>query len=168
MININCNKLLHTDIIQKNNIEYENIPLDEDYLFMVNYLSHCQTVSTICRPLYHWIRREGKKSGVASRPDNIIGIYNNAHLETESFFKSSQTAARVMYHSYYFLALKYLNEIEDYHDCGRSLDVLMNNPSVRLSFKYHKPSSVGEFIMMNLLRLRLYRLFNFLHHHFSQ
>ena len=36
MIHINCNKLLKTDIIRRNKIRYKEIPVNEDYMFMVD------------------------------------------------------------------------------------------------------------------------------------
>ena len=168
MININCNKLLHTGIIRDHRLRYDNVSVEEDYLFMVEYLKHCHSLTTICKPLYHWKHLEGKKSGVSSCPDDIVDIYNKAHVLTAGFFNSTDTAARVMYPSYYFLALKFYDDMSDRSVRNQRLNLLMGNSLVKKSFKSHKPVSAGEFTMMTLLRLRCFSLFHFFHKRFRQ
>lgn len=168
MININCNKLLHTEIIRERGIRYPDVPVEEDYLFMVDYLGHCRSIATIEKPLYHWKRREGQMTGVSSIPDNLVEIYNEAHSKTEAFFNNAKTAARVMYNSYYFLALKYFIGMTSGNDRRLALNKMFENPWVRLSFGAHRPESAGEFVMLSLLRMRCYRLFFFLHRRLSR
>ena len=168
MININCNKLLHTEIIREWGIRYPDVPVEEDYIFMVDYLSHCSSVATIGKPLYHWKRREGQMTGVTSLPSNILDIYNDAHAKTAAFFNNTMTAARIMYNSYYYLALKYFIDMTTGNEQRRALNRIMGNPLVKLSFCAHRPVSTGEFVMMSLLRMRCYRLFFFLHRRLSK
>lgn len=168
MININCNKLLHTHIIQENRLRYEDVSVEEDYLFMLEYLKHCHSLTTVCKPLYHWKHQEGKKSGVSSCPEDIVEVYNKAHLLTADFFNDPNTAAKIMYPSYYFLALKYYDDISDRHKRNLRLNLLMGNSLVKKSFHSHKPVSAGESAMMTLLKLRCYSLFLFFHKRLKQ
>ena len=71
IININCNKLLKAEVIQKNKLQYPLYPVNEDYIFMLNYLLHSQSICTITKPLYHWNRVIGQSTGVSSIPNNL-------------------------------------------------------------------------------------------------
>lgn len=163
MININCNKLLQSSIIKEHNLSFSRVPINEDYLFMVDYMEHCHSLRTICKPLYHWQRVNEKKTGLSSLPDNIMEIYNEAHIKTMTFFQSKQIAGKVMYFSYYFLILKYYNEVHDKTLRDNYLKDLMRNSYVQDSFKSHHPSSYGELLMNTLLRTNCFRTFHLLH-----
>lgn len=163
MININCNKLLHSSIIKEHNLSYPDVPINEDYLFMVEYLEHCHNLKTVIKPLYHWQRICGKQTGVSSRPDNLVEIYNEAHIKTKKYFNSEQIAGRIMYYSYYFLVLKYCDEIHVQITRNQYLNQLMSNSLVKKAFFYHHPTSIGEYILIALLRFRCFRTFSFIH-----
>src|SRR5699024_414016 len=48
-----CNKLYRTDLIKKNNIQFQiDVQLGEDLLFNLDYLNTCQTIHVIQEPLY--------------------------------------------------------------------------------------------------------------------
>lgn len=169
-MNINCNKLLHKDIIDRFSLQYKPYPVNEDFIFMLEYLQHCQTFYVAEKATYHWIRVENNQTGVDSLPDNILDIYNESHFLLRQFFGTqSQIGDQVMYFSYEILVIQYLQAISD----GRMLpaqgkallDKCHNNQWVIASLKAHKPQSIGESVFYRLLYLGWYRLYWFLRNH---
>jgi glycosyltransferase involved in cell wall biosynthesis len=159
MIHLNCNKLLHSDIVQQYRIRYSDIPINEDYDFMLRYLEHCQSIKTIPAALYHWTRITGKETGASTFSFDYVNLYNDAHLLTARYFGNRILAGQIMFHSYYWLILKYLQQIKNKNADYRDLDVLMKNVLLKEAFQFHKPVSRGEALMNSLLTHRSYRLF---------
>lgn len=166
MININCNKLLHLDIIRKNNLKYKTQPVNEDYMFMLSYLQHAQNIITIAKPLYHWVRMEGRKSGVDSIPDNLLELYNDAHQETRKFFVNDHIADQCLYYSYNFLILKYFAALEEGNlmkdDFEQKLNAYHNNSLVKASYAAYHPQSKGEWIMHSLQKYGWFKTYYWL------
>lgn len=166
MININCNKLLKASIIFNNNISYKNIPINEDYMFMVEYLSHSNSICTIQKHLYHWNRTIGIKTGVDSLPSNVISIYNNAHLLTVNFFQDEIIANRILYFSYEIIIYKYLKIIESCSANSKQIYLklrhLYANKYVKNSISSHKPKSIGEYITYLPIKWGLFRVLYFM------
>lgn len=159
MIHINCNKLLHADIIRNYDIRFQAIPINEDYVFMLDYLEHSQSIKTIPTPLYHWIRVKGKASGLSSFTFDQVNIYNDAHLLTSRYFNDKMIAGQIMYYSYYWQVLKYVEHIERGDAHFHDLALLMENDLLKESFSLHEPSSRGEKVLLFLLKHKLYRSF---------
>ena len=159
MIHINCNKLLHADIIRNHHIRYPDIPVNEDFVFMLHYLEHCRSVKTIPTPLYHWTRTLGKKSSLSAFSFDQIKIINDAHLLTSRYFNDPTLAAQIMYYSYYWQILKYVEHLEKKEIGVHDLDTLMQNDLLKESFRLHAASSRGEKVMNYLLTHKFYRLF---------
>ena len=159
MININCNKLLKTDIILRHRLRYPAYSVNEDYIFMLRYLEFCTSLITITRPLYHWTHICGKKSSLSSFSLDQIHIYNEAHLMTTAFFQDPVPAGKIFFYSYYWQILKSVKHIKMGDAHFRDLSVLMKNPLLKESFKLHSASSLGERIMLGLLSLKFYRTF---------
>lgn len=143
MIHINCNKLLNLSIIKDFHIIYENYPVNEDYIFMTNYILHAKSICTISRPLYHWNLIMGKKTGVCSLPDNLLSVYNKSHLLTREFFQNNQIADRILYYSYYFVVLKFLSNLSN-EELTIKLRDFFKNPLVKASYNAYRPTSLGE------------------------
>ena len=164
MIHINCNKLLKTDIIRKNKIRYKVIPVNEDYMFMLEYLMCADSLCTIQTSTYHWNRVRNKQTGVSSLPENLLQIYTEAHLLTRIFFNDNMIADTIMYHTYYLIILKYLSAIEKgaigKEDGGKQLRDLMNDKLVLSSFQTRKNVAWGERVMNTLLKNHCFSLFN--------
>ena len=169
MININCNKLLHLDIIRKNNLQYKNQPVNEDYMFMLSYLKHAQSISTIVKPLYHWVRMEGQKSGVDSMPDNLLELYNDAHKETRKFFVNDHIADMCLYYSYNYLVLKYFAAFEKGNMIKaifeQKLNAYHHNSLVKASYVAYHPKSKGEWIMHSLQKYGWFKTYYWLKCH---
>lgn len=163
MIHINCNKLLKTDIIRRNKIRYKEIPVNEDYMFMLEYLMFADSMCTVESPTYHWNRVINHETGVSSMPENLLQIYTNAHLLTRKFFVDEKVADSIMYYTYYFVALKYMSAIEkgvlSKKDGTEKLNFLMNNKLVLASFDTRKNAAWGETVMNALLRWHLFDVF---------
>lgn len=163
MIHINCNKLLKIDIIRRNEIRYKEIPVNEDYMFMLEYLMCADSICTVESPTYHWNRIANHETGVSSMPENLLQIYINAHLLTRRFFVDEKVADSTMYYTYYFVALKYLSAIEkgvlSKKDGTDKLNFLMNNKLVLASFDTRKNAAWGEIVMNTLLKWHLFYVF---------
>ena len=56
-----------------------------------------------------------------------VNLYNDAHLLTARYFGNRILAGQIMFHSYYWLILKYLQQIKNKNADYRDLDVLMKN-----------------------------------------
>lgn len=143
MININCNKLLKAEMIQKNRLQYPHYPVNEDYIFMVNYLLHSQSICTITQPLYHWNRVFGQSTGVSSIPNNLLSIYNEAHLLTRRFFQDDFIADNIIYYSYYFIILKYLTNLSK-KESTKKLKEFHKNALVKAAYDAHCSTNHGE------------------------
>lgn len=165
MININCNKLLKADIIQKNKLQYPIYPVNEDYIFMVNYLLQSQSICTITKPLYHWNRVINQSTGVNSIPNNILSIYNEAHLLTRRFFKNDSIADNIIYYSYYFIVLKYLSNLSK-KESATKLKEFHQNSLVKASYNAYHPQSFGEKLLHGLQKKGMfqcyYKLYQFI------
>ncbi|MBQ3555526.1 MAG: glycosyltransferase family 2 protein [Bacteroidales bacterium] len=166
MININCNKLLNTQIIKDNNIRYSRYPINEDYIFMIQYLMQSKSICAIEKPLYHWIRVENHITGINSIPENMLNIFNEAHLLTRNFFKNNDFADVVLYYSYQFIVLKYLNCLAKGNMTKQialaKLKALNQNVLVRASYAAYKPKSLGDRIMHTLQDAGWYRCYYYL------
>lgn len=169
MININCNKLLHLDIIRKNNLKYKAQPVNEDYMFMLSYLQHAQSVATINCPLYHWNRVEGIKSGVDSMPDNLLELYNEAHQRTRYFFCNDEVADKCLYYSYNYIVLKYFTAYSEGHMSRDMMDRKLNefhqNNYVKDAYAAYHPQSKGEWIMHSLQKYGWFKTYYWLKSH---
>lgn len=169
MVNINCNKLLRLDIIRNNDLNYKPQPVNEDYMFMLSYLHRAESVTTVLKPLYHWVRIEGKKTGVDSMPENLLELYNEAHRATESYFGNGKTADLCLYYSYNYLVLKYVKAFEEgglaKEELKRKLDTFHHNLLVIRSYAAYQPKSRGEWLIHTLLKNGHFGLYRWLKKH---
>lgn len=164
-MHINCNKLLRKDIIDQHHLRYKSYPVNEDFIFMMEYLLHCKSLYVVEKATYHWIRVENQQSGVESIPDNLIEIYNEAHELLRMFFDPDiKVSDEIMYYSYELVALKYLRAIKrGFLSKPKGDDKLKsfhNNNWVKKSFSAYHPKSLGEGLYYWLLRLGLYRIYS--------
>lgn len=156
------NKLFKRSVIEENNIRFKHIPVNEDYIFVLEYLTNATSINVIDRALYHWIRIIDNVSGVKSIPDNLHAIYNESHLATRKFLTNDSAADRIAYFSYEMIIYKYYEAIR----MGRiskqyafnKIDELVHNSLVRDSYKSYKPKSKGETLLYILMRAGLYKV----------
>ncbi|WP_308744345.1 glycosyltransferase family A protein [uncultured Bacteroides sp.] len=169
MININCNKLLKSSIIRKYNLQYNLISVNEDFYFMLEYLSVANNICTISSASYHWIRVQNRQSGVDSLPDGLLEIYTKAHDNIISFFHNEKLADELMYYSYYFIVLKYCKAIVNggiKRKIGfEKLKGVMNDRYVKAAFNTRLNASKGEKLMNFLLKNNFFQLFIALNKH---
>lgn len=167
IMHMNWNKLFKREIIEQNHIRYRSFPINEDFIFMLQYLLHCKCLYVVEKATYHWIRVENQQSGVESVPDNLIEIYNEAHQLLRQFFVPANCIAdEIMYYSYELVLLKYMRAIKRgallQKDGADKLKEFHNNDLVKLSFAAHHPKSLGECFYFWLLRLGLYKVYSLL------
>ena len=172
LVHMNWNKMFHTDIIAKNNIRYHKYPINEDYIFVLDYLKYVKRISTIAKSLYHWKRYDGRISGVDSIPQNILSIYNESHVLTRAFFNNNTISDRISYLSYNMLVNKYLRFAEKgiitRNDAIRFLKRMYENKLVKAAYDAYRPSTKGEWFLYQTEKRGLYQLRYFLHKIISQ
>lgn len=168
MMHINCNKLLRKDIIDNFNLRYKPYIVNEDFIFMMEYLLHCKNLYVVAKATYHWIRVDNVQSGVESLPENTLGIYNQAHDLLRQFFACNiRIADEIMFFSYELVALKCLRLIQG-EDKTKSmlaeqvLVELMRNEKVKASYKAYKPVSFVDNVQHRLLMSQHYKVYRLL------
>ena len=162
-IHINCNKLLKKSIVDANQIRYKPIPVNEDYMFMVEYLKHANTVYACENMTYHWVREDGRTTGVNSLPDNLIDIYIQAYDDTNVLFCNKELLNDIFYFTFEFVCRKYLiaekSGCISKQTCYRELQRMFRLPQVKQSWNYHKCNSLGEYLMHVLPKYRLWGIY---------
>lgn len=162
-IHINCNKLLKKSIIDQYNLRYSSIPVNEDYMFMVEYLKHANTIFATNNVTYHWIRIQGNTTGVDSMPQNLLEIYLNAYDQTAILFRDKILVNRIFYYTFDFIVRKYLTAEKkgsiSKHESRKILSYMFTLPQVKSSLSAHQPAGMGERLMMLLLRWRLFGIY---------
>ena len=160
------NKIFRRDIIQAHKIRYKPYPVNEDFIFVLEYLNHVKSISLINKPLYHWRRPANKVTGVNSLPDNLLEIYNHSHLLTRRFFKNDTIADRIAYFSYELLVYKYYEAMEENRISKSELKCRLTefaaNHLVKTSYKAYKPESRGEKVFHWLINRKLFNVHYFL------
>lgn len=164
-MHMNWNKLFRREIIEQYHLRYKPYPINEDFIFMLEYLLHCKSLYVIEKATYHWVRVENQQSGVESVPGNLIEIYNEAHQLLQQFFTPAHRIAdEIMYYSYELVALKYMRAIrrgfQTKVEGADNLKAFHNNIFVKMSFASHHPKSLGEGLYYWLLRLGLYHIYS--------
>lgn len=171
MINCCWNKLFHTSIINNHSLCFRNYPINEDYLFVLDYLSHCQSIKTVSIPLYHWIRIEGLRTGVDSMPSNLLEIYNISQQRTRAFFNDDKLGDVTHYYSYCLIVLKYFKAYKQglltNKDLNERLRSFHHNKYVCAAFDAYKPKTKGEYCMHLLLKRGFFHLYYYVYSHFG-
>lgn len=148
LMHINCNKLFDLAIIQKQNIRYKHYPINEDFIFIMEYLLKTKSISIMSCPLYHWIRKEGVMSGVESLPSNILDIYEESHSLLVKYIQDESIADCIAYRSYELIVYKYFQQYESSkisrQKCFDSLLKLHNSSLVDRAFSSYRPVSTIE------------------------
>lgn len=161
-MHMNWNKLFRKDIIIKHNIKYKPYPVNEDYIFLMEYIKHCKSLCSISNPLYHWNRVIGALSGVRSTPLNIMEIYNEGHILTREFFKSDFIGDRILYQSYCLLVHKYFKLMHERHisisDGFEFLERFHKNHLVKESYRAYRPTRPIETLFYILQKIGWFRL----------
>ena len=160
------NKLFKSRIISDNNIRFSGIPVNEDYIFVMEYLRHVESISIINVPLYHWIRVDEKETGVNSIPDNLLEIYNKSHILTREFFKENCVADWIAYFSYELIIYKYYHAIRigrlSKQEAFEKIKECIRNSLVKDAYKVYKPKTKGDALLHALMKARLYKLHYFI------
>lgn len=162
MVHINCNKLLKRKIIEDNNIRYKHFPVNEDYIFMLEYLLCSGSLCTVSCPLYHWTRTIGNSTLVNSVPENILEIYNESHVLTYRFFNNKIISDKVLYRSYELLVDKLFKALDDGSMDSFSvfglLDVFHKNRLVKDAYEAYSPQSILEYVVFVLQKYGFFRV----------
>lgn len=161
-VHICCNKLFRRLIIMNNRIRFKGYPVNEDYVFVMEYLNYAKSISVLEVPLYHWIRVEGQETGVNSMPVNLLEIYNESHIQTELFFDNRSIADQIAYYSYELIVYKYYQAYRAGRISKRELRLKLNefhhNKLVCRAYQSYKPSTKGERILYRLVKRGWFRI----------
>lgn len=157
-----CNKLFRREIIEMHHIRFEHYPVNEDYVFTLSFIQYADSVLVIDKPLYHWIRVEGKATGVKSIPDILLDIYNISHRQCRTFFKDNVIADKIAYYSYEMIVYKYYEAIRtgriSKQEAFVKLDEFVHNDLVNDAYKAYSPTAKGEWILYSLMKIGLYKI----------
>ncbi len=150
------NKLFKKRIISDNGLRFRRFPVNEDYIFVMEYLKHAKSISIIDAPLYHWIRVDKRETGVNSVPDNLLEIYNRAQQLTRDFFNDHEAADRIAYYSYELIIYKYYycyrNARISRAELMAKLKEFHKNVFVAQAYEAYIPSTKGERILYQLAK----------------
>lgn len=162
IMHINCNKLYDMSVIRKYNLRYKFFPVNEDFIFVMEYLLHTSTVAFIPKPLYHWIRTEGIMTSVHSIPQNILQIYEYSHLLLSEYLHNEKIADRIAYRSYELLIYKYLELYKKQYisksECFKLLNELHQSKMTKRAFTSYCPITPVEKIIYIFNKMGLFHL----------
>lgn len=158
------NKLFRMEVIRQYKIRYNSYPVNEDFIFVLDYMRYTRTVTILPKALYHWVRVEGNLSAVESIPENIVQIYEQSHCLLAQYLKSEILADKIVYFTYELIIYKYLKlysqGVISSSECYKSLAKLHLSQMVRRSFKAYKPTTRAEKVFFMLNKHGLFRITN--------
>lgn len=150
------NKLFRRSIIETYNLRFRQIPVNEDFSFVMDYILYAQSIYIIDKPLYHWRHIIGKTSGVDSIPKNLLKIYNDSHEQLRLFFEDKSIADVIAYCSYELIIYKYYHayKIEQLSnvELKKRLSDFHRNNLIKQSYKSHQPATLGERLLHTLAK----------------
>lgn len=162
-IHINCNKLLKRSIIEDNQIRYTPIPVNEDYMFMIEYLKHANSLFAISEVTYHWLHVENVRTGVDSIPANLLDIYLDAQTKTYPLFNDSSLVDQVFYYTFEIVARKYMiaakQNVISKEECRSQLNRMFCTSGVKKAWNSHRSKTKGEWLSSVLLKYRFFNLY---------
>lgn len=162
-IHINCNKLLKRSIIEDYHIRYTPIPVNEDYMFMLEYLKHANTIYAVSDVTYHWIHVEGIRTGVDSIPANLIDIYLDALEKTYTLFKEASQVDQIFYFTFELVARKYMiaanQSVISKEECLTQLKRMFSATGVKKAWSSHRSKTKGEWLSSVLLKYQFFNLY---------
>lgn len=164
IMHMNWNKLFKKELIDIFSIRYKPYPVNEDFIFMMEYLLHCKNLYVVGKATYHWVRVENIRSGVESLPKNTLDIYRQSHELLRRFFTCDESIAdEIMYYSYELIIIKCLKTIKNIGPCNLEARYVLReidkSDLVKHSFLSHRTSSIGEMFSCLMLRLKLYKVY---------
>lgn len=162
IMHINCNKLYDMSIIRKYNLRYKSFLVNEDFIFVMEYLLHISTIAFVPKLLYHWIRTENTMTAVQSIPQNILQIYEYAHQLLSQYLHNEKIADRIAYRSYELIIYKYLDLYKKRYisksECFKLLKELHQNKMVKRAFTNYNPVALIEKIIYIVNKTGLFYL----------
>lgn len=153
IMNSPCNKLFRLDIIRDNKLEFPDVKVLEDILFVFEYLKRCSSVEFKAIPLYNYYHRGGSQS--MSYGAQIYDNYMMLQQKMYGWFDKSleDFVDRFVYPQFLFVTLRFLSV--DELSIPRSY---ICKSLIRKAFNAHKCSSLGEKVLHNLIKFRMLRL----------
>lgn len=162
IMHMNWNKLFDVGIIKKYNIRYKSYPINEDFIFTLDYLMHCKTIIFLNDCTYHWIRRDGVYSGVLSIPYNIIPIYEESHELLSEYLQDTKVTDRIMYKSYEIIVYKlfyaYKDKMISKETCFSLLNKMYTSNLANRTFRLEYATSLFTKIICLLHKIGWFKL----------
>ena len=167
LLNSVWNKMFIADVIKLNNIKFKDIPLGEDTIFVLNYISKIKKISIINKPLYNYLN---------CNSESLSKRYNkNLYYYYKSIFDSIKRLAEVNdlktdeyyqeYYSSYFKAMlavldNTLNELnkDSFYKKIRYNTKIINDNDFKRSIKYADLEDYNKYYLL-ALKSRSYIVF---------
>lgn len=163
------NKLYRRCIIAENNLCFEPYPINEDFIFTLNYLKFARSILAVNETPYHWINRENESTGVDSLPNNYVQILNNSHILLRFILEEDRIADVIAYLSYELTVYKYFQCYKNRlipKDCLKiRLLELRANHLFRQSCNTFKPVSLGHKLTHFLIKRGWFKLHYIITHY---
>lgn len=154
IMHINCNKLFTLSIIRDNEIKYNRYKVNEDFIFILEYLLRSQSVMFVNKALYHWIHVNGQQTALSILPPNVLEIYEHSHRLLAKYLKNDTVADKILYRTYDMLIHRYLDMYKygkiKWVECKKKLNVIHDSTLSKNSFNAYTPQSLAELIMYTL------------------
>lgn len=113
LINSPCNKIYVTQIINDNNIRFnEELSLGEDLLFNLEYMRYIDEIRIVNKALYNYIRTD-EESLDNKYYENLFEIYKYLHSELYRYMKEFRVDLKEeekdFYNLYFYMLMRVLN-----------------------------------------------------------
>lgn len=161
------NKLFRQELLTFNSIRFnENVKLAEDLFFFIDYLEFVHEVKMSSSSEYNYILRPGSLSGVIGdffEESLWRDIYCQYISKLKVICNSSSLALLLIDRSLADSNIRLIRSIYTYY---RNEDIrfkYLEYIDVLIYYKYHINNSYREYILSLLLKLRFFRLYDYLY-----
>lgn len=155
-------KMFKTSILRKNNIHFTNGAITgEDEIFLYSYILYCKSVSISDDIGYKYIDMVGSLTSQGTFPykNALISIHAFSKVSTEIFSRYPEYTW--IMHQWTFYVDKLLNSIYKYSTDRKMRIERLQKIDVKKFGKWKQPVSFAEKVLTTMLRLKWYRLYDF-------
>lgn len=165
IMNSSCNKCFNLNIIRSNELIYSNIPIVEDFYFLLDYVKYVKKISFVDKALYHYIKNENVISLTSKVSVDMFDSYflvHNALLSYIGNLPCHEIVNNTLFSQYYSLIIRILKSINEKKvDRSKYLSVLnemISHPLIKETFDTYSPVSFSDSLLFNLIRKKKLRL----------
>lgn len=152
------NKFFMASIVRDRNLRFEPYQIEEDLLFVINYLRFVKCVLFVPYTFYHYVKRN--TASLSEKADgHMLQIYMEAHeklLESYAPYNEKKYIERAMFAQYYNLILKFLRfarlKSGNISDCQKEIKRILMEERVQETFKTYIPVSFKDKIFFTAVK----------------